>query len=151
MKVKSLALALLVLGSCVKKSDHGGDPKQTIKDYITKSFAIKSISERKDLEAYLAGQAQSRMSAWSEAQFYRAFVETKREFGKLSFKETKEVNPQEINIVYELSYTDQGRGHDAKVTQKKMATLVKQGDRWFIENVKNMKEMIEYRNELALP
>jgi len=146
-----VAIILTLVSGCVNQRISTGDPKQRIVDYINKSFAIKNISDRSQLESFLTGEAQTRMKAWSEAQFYRAFIESKREFGKLTFKETKEVNETEINVVYELSYVDQNRGHDAKVTQKKMATLVKKEGLWLIENVRNLKETVEFRNELALP
>lgn len=145
------ALIMVVLFGCTTKQQPNGDPKQVIKEYIQKSFSIKTINERKDLEKFLVGEAKTRMSAWSEAQFYRAFVEVKREFGNLVFKETKDISPAEMNVVYELSYIDQNRGHDAKVTQKKMAKLVSQEGRWLIESVRNLKETVEFRNELALP
>lgn len=152
MRVKIAPFLLLLAAfGCTTKSVPSDDPKEVIKSYITKSFSIKSISERKELEKFLTGEAKTRMSAWSEAQFYRAFVEVKREFGKLLFKETKEVSSTELNVVYELSYIDQNRGHDAKVTQKKMATLIGKDGQWFIENVRNLKETVEFRNELALP
>jgi hypothetical protein len=146
-----MAVVALAFAGCVNQKAQTGDAKQCIVDYINKSFSIKKLSERSQLEAFLTGEAHTRMKAWSEAQFYRAFIESKREFGKLVFKETKNVSDDEMNVVYELSYMDQGRGHDAKVTQKKMATLTRKNGVWLIETVRNLKELIEFRNELALP
>ncbi|MCM0604715.1 MAG: hypothetical protein KA715_01355 [Xanthomonadaceae bacterium] len=146
-----ISLLIIIVAGCTSKSTHIGDPKMVLKEYIQKSFSIKNINERKELEKFLVGEAKTRMSAWSEAQFYRAFVEVKREFGSLLFRETQEINANELNVVYELSYVDQNRGHDAKVTQKKMATLINRDGHWLIESVRNLKETVEFRNELALP
>lgn len=152
MKANFIILVMLVLMvGCTPKNQTSTDSKQVLKDYITTSFSIKSLSERKELEKFLVGEAKTRISAWSEAQFYRAFIEVKREFGKLVFKETKDVSATEQNVVYELSYVDQSKGHDAKVTQKKMATLINKDGQWYIESVRNLKETVEFRNELALP
>ncbi|MGK5087243.1 hypothetical protein WDW86_06765, partial [Bdellovibrionota bacterium FG-2] len=89
--------------------------------------------------------------AWSEEQFRQAFMDSKRKFLKLVFRETNKGSDKEVNITYELTYLDQSKGHDAKVTAKKLCSLVLDQGKWLISNVRNIKELVEYQNELSLP
>jgi hypothetical protein len=120
-------------------------------DYISKSFAVRSPEDRSQLLAYLTGESKNRLSAWSDEQFRQAFVDSKRQFLKLLVREMKPVSPKEMSITYELMYNDQGRGHNAKVTNKKLCTMVLQDGKWLISDVRNIKELVEYQNEMSLP
>lgn len=137
------------------KSEVVGDPKGRLTEYISRSFSIKSPEDRKLLLNYLTGDVKSRLSGWSDDQFREAFIDSKREFIKLAFREVKEISPVEVQITYELTYMDQGKGHEkareAKVTNKKLCQLVYEQGRWYISDVRNIKELVEYKNELALP
>ena len=44
-----------------------------------------------------------------------------------------------------------GRGHEAKVTNRKNAQMIQDKGKWFISDVHNIKELVEYKNELSLP
>ena len=149
-------LAALALVSCTSNKTSENDPKKRLQDYISESFNIKSLSGRKTLESFLTGEARSRLAAWSDEQFKKAFVESKRQFVKLVFREVKNVSAKEVNVVYELTYMDQSHGEsgaasDAKVTAKKVCELVQEGDKWFIKEVRSIKELVEYKNEMSLP
>ena len=100
---------------------------------------------------YLTGEAKARLSAWSEDQFRQAFIDSKRQFLKLAFKEAKKINPDEMDITYEISYLDKARGSNVRVTNKKMGQLVYEQGKWMIKDVHNIKELIEYQNEMSLP
>jgi len=127
------------------------DPKKRLTEYISKSFAVKGAEDRKGLAEYLAGDARTRMTDWSDEQFRQAFIDSKRQFIKLAFREIKTLSPKEMNITYELTYLDQGKGHDAKVTNKKLCQMSLEKGKWFITDVRNIKELVEYRNEMSLP
>ncbi|MDR3605932.1 MAG: hypothetical protein P4M08_00965 [Oligoflexia bacterium] len=142
---------MLISTSCTIKNDTGNDPKKVLQEYISRSFAVKSPSERQDLLTLLTSEAKSRLSAWSDDQFREAFIDSKREFVKLAFTEAKSVSPRETSVTYELSYIDHGKGHDAKVTQKKLAQMVQEQGKWLIADVKNIKELVEYKDEMTLP
>jgi hypothetical protein len=153
---KDFAFALilsLMLGAagCSKSGDQANDPKQRLKEYISRSFSARSAQDRGEMLAYLTGNAKSRLSSWSDDQFREAFIESKRQFIKLSFAETKVVSPTETNITYELTYIDQSKNKDAKVMNKKLCNMVLEQGRWMIADVRNIKELIEYRNEMSLP
>lgn len=145
-----VSFALTVLGACMP-SDGPDDPKRRLSDYISRSFAVKSVADRKELLDYLTGKSKLRLSAWSDDQFREAFLESKREFIKLSFKELKKVSDDRVDITYELTYLDQGKGHDAKVTNKKLAEMIREQGQWVVGDVRNIKELVEYRDELSLP
>jgi len=147
-----LAIALtLISSSCSRNADVPNDPKKVLNAYISKSFAIKSSSDRAELIGLLTRDAKARLSAWSDEQFRQAFIDGKREFVKLVFTESKNSSPTETNITYELTYLDQSKGSGAKITQKKMAQLVQDQGKWMISDVQSIKELVEYKNEMALP
>ena len=151
-----LVLFAVLLGSCTRGINFSTNPQDRLKDYISKSFSVKQPSDRNGLMAYLTGDVKARLEGWSEDQFKEAFIDSNREFGRLSFKEVKIISPSEVQITYELSFMDQGRRYDsrkhqAKVTNKKLCQMVLVKDVWMIADVRNIKELVEYQNELSLP
>src|SRR4051812_47145192 len=86
----------IVLGGCVKRTEVSGDPKQRLNDYISRSFSVRNSGDRKDLLGFLTGKARTRLAGWSDEQFQQAFVETKRQFVKLAWKEVKSVAPDKV-------------------------------------------------------
>ena len=147
-------IALLALGllfACTQSPETTDDPRKRLTDYISKSFSVRSVDEKEQLLNFLTGDAKIRLAAWSEDQFRQAFIYAKRQFLKLSFKETKTVSSKEMTVTYELSYLDAGKGHEAKVTHKKLAQMNMDQGKWYISEVRNIKELIEYRNEMSLP
>lgn len=152
---KVWVLTLLVFTACTSKGVPQSDPKKLLSEYISKSFAVNSTGERAQLLTFLTGDAHRRLNAWSDDQFRTAFVESKRQFVKLAYQEIKAVGKDEVSITYELSYVDQNRGADAKITQRKLARIVRDPsqpqDYWRISDVRNLRELIEFRNEMALP
>ena len=141
---------VLAAAGCNGARQSPDDPKHRLNEYISKSFGVKGVDDRNALASFLTGQAKIRLYAWSDEQFRQAFVDSKRQFIKLVFTETKPVSADEVSITYELSYIDQGRGHDAKVTNRKLAQMVRENGKWMIRDVSNIKEMVEYRNEMSL-
>ncbi len=144
-------LLFIAMAGCSKKDQSTLDPKRRLTDYIALSFAVKDSKDRQSLSNYLTGSAKTRLAAWSDEQFRQAFVETKRQFLKLVIDEVKAINSTETNITYELIYTDQSKGKGTKVTNKKMAHLVSEQGVWMISDVRNIKELVEYQNEMSLP
>ncbi len=145
------AVFVMLISACKSGVKTGDTPKERLEGYISQSFNVTGIEDREALSQFLSGTARTRLAAWSDEQFREAFIDSKRQFIKLIFSESKDVSPTEIRITYELTFLDQGKGHDAKVTHKKLAQLTKDRDRWMIAEVRNLKEMIEYKNEMSLP
>jgi hypothetical protein len=144
------AALALVLAACTRDPKNENDPKQRLTDYISTSFSIHDTGDRVKLENFLTGGAKNRLVAWSEDQFREAFVENKRDFVKLAIREVKPVTPKRTDITYELTYLDQGKGPDARVTTKRMCEMTLEDGKWFIRDVKNIKELIEYKNEVSI-
>ena len=149
-------IALMAFVSCTSGKISDNDPKKRLQDYISESFNIKNTEGRKLLESFLTGEARSRLAAWSDEQFRKAFVDSKRQFVKLVFREVKNVSPHEVHVVYELTYMDQSHGDpakpsDTKVTAKKLCELIQENEKWFIKEVRTIKELVEYKNEMSLP
>jgi len=151
---KKLSLTLILaisISACTENAKVPGDPKNQLTQYIEKSFSISSSSDREALLSYLTGEAKTRLASWSEDQFRQAFIDSNRKFSKLIIREIKPINSQEVNITYELTYLDQSKGHDAKVTNKKLSHMINQQGKWLISDVHNIKELVEYENEMSLP
>jgi hypothetical protein len=140
-----------MLASCDNGAKESNDPKMRLNEYISKSFGAKSLEDKNDLMSYLTGEAKSRLSAWSEDQFRQAFIDSKRQFLKLAYTEVKKISPDETDITYEISYMDKAKGNNVKVTNKKMSQLILEDGKWMIRDVHNIKELIEYQNEMSLP
>jgi hypothetical protein len=155
----SVGVAFFILGgltACTTVPESADDPKHRLNEYISQSFAIKGAADRAVLAGYLTGEAKSRIQSWSDEQFRQAFMDAKRQFVKLAFKEEKTVSPTEMGITYELTYQTnyadaQGKSHDAKVTNMKLAQMVRENGKWLISDVRNIKELVEYKNEMSLP
>jgi hypothetical protein len=148
----TLAVALaLISSSCTQNAEIPNDPKKVLSAYISKSFAVKGAADRVELVSLLTRDAKTRLSSWSDEQFRQAFIDNKREFVKLVFTEAKNSSPAETNITYELTFIDHSKSSGAKITQKKMAQLIQDEGRWMISDVQNIKELVEYKNEMALP
>ncbi len=136
---------------CTSKNSGANDPKGRLQEYISRSFAVSRLEDRESLMEYLTGDARKRLMLWSDEQFASAFIDSKRQFVKLLFPELRMKSENEAEITYEITYFDQGRGHDAKVTNRKLCQMVRDKGQWFIQDVHNIKELIEYRNELTIP
>lgn len=150
----ALQLVALSFSACTPKQG-ADDPRGRLNAYISQTFAVKGPQDRKDLAAYLTGEARDRIESWSDEQFRQAFVDSKRQFVKLAFKEQKSVSPDETSITYEITYQSnyvdaQGKAHDARVTNRKLAQMVRKDGKWYISDVRNIKELVEYKNELTL-
>ena len=147
-----LTVLIFALGfsACTKKLAGDNDPKQRLTDYINTSFSIHDTADRTKLTGYLTGGAKNRLVSWSDEQFRLAFVDTKRELLKIAVREVKPVTPNRTDVTYELTYLDQGRGPDARVTTKRMCEMTLEDGKWMIREVKNIKELIEYKNEITI-
>jgi hypothetical protein len=143
--------SLLLAASCTRSGQAPDDPKRRLTEYISHSFAVKDAGDRARLADYLTGDARARLTSWSDEQFRQAFIESRRQFIKLAFREVKPLSPTSVNITYELTYLDQGKGRDAKVTNKKLCQMTFDKGKWLISDVRNIKELVEYRNEMSLP
>jgi hypothetical protein len=147
-----ILFSTFALSACTQEHTGPNDAKAKLNEYISKSFNVKNVSDRAEMLTFLNGEAKTRLAAWSDDQFREAFVENKRQFQKLAFKEVKNMSPSETQITYELSYLDSDKkGSSFKVTNKKMAELVNEGGTWYIRDVHNIKELVEYQNEMSLP
>jgi len=148
------------LSACTQSAKlEASDPRRVLTDYISKSFSIKGVEDRAELVSHMTGDVKARLASWSESQFREAFVESKREFIKLSFREVKEISANEAQITYELSYFDRGRNkknetlpnRESKVTEKKLCQMLLVDGKWYIADVRSIKELVEFKNELSLP
>ena len=151
INLTGLAVLVILSNGCTKQQAVHEDPKHRLTEYISKSFAINNVGEREQLASYLTGEAKARLVAWSDDQFRQAFIDSRRQFLKLAFTEVKNISPEQVNITYELTYVDPTKGHETKVTNKKLCELTEEQGKWLISDVHNIKELIEYTNEMTLP
>lgn len=150
----ALTIGLIFLSACEKSTKlNTGDPKSVLQGYIQKSFDVKKESDRDELLKLLSGPARVRLENWSDDQFREAFIDSKRKFLKLTFRDVKKVSEQEVNITYDLLYSEKNSKSQSEsiITNKKLCFLVLENGQWTIQNVKTLKELIEYQNEMSLP
>ncbi len=103
------------------------------------------------MEELLTGDTRGRLAAWSDEQFTKAFVDTKKRFIGLKILESKKVSEEEVALTYELSFQEGGHQKAANITQKKLCAVVREGAVWKIKEVRSIRESIEYLNEFSLP
>ena len=144
-----LVLILLMAGCTAKVEDQ--TPAKTLESYIQTSFNVKEIQDKAKMENLLTGDTKQRLSVWSDEQFLKAFVETKKKFGTLKILENKKVSDQEVLLTYELSFREGEKDKLAQITQRKLCTLVFLDGGWKIKEVRSQRESIEYLSELSLP
>lgn len=141
----------MAFAACTGSQNLPGDPKSRLEQYITKSFAVKQPEDRAVMSEFLTGEAKRRLTAWSDAQFLRAFVETQRTFDRLLIRETRKISASEVNITYEISYVEKVDARSRKVTNRKLANMLLEQGTWYIGEVRNLSELIEFQDELSLP
>lgn len=159
-------LICLTTASCTLSHENNAknDPKHLLQEYVSSTFSVKSTDDRTQLMSYLTGEAKKRLGAWSDEQFSSAFIESKRQFLKLAFVELRELSQNEVNITYEIAFVNQGANHtgqtgangskelssEAVVTDKKLCQLVRENGSWLIRDIRTIKELVEYKNEMSL-
>lgn len=153
LKGSAAVLLVMMAAACSRGGGSGADPKEVLADYIALTFSAQAPSDRTKLSQSLTGEAKSRLDAWSDAQFHLAFIEKKRKFIKLAYLEVKARGERETSITYELTYRDAQKASDVRVTQRKLARLTREGAQqpWKIAEVRNIRELIEFENEMSLP
>jgi hypothetical protein len=149
------ACLVLLMAACTPKPEGQEDPKRRLNEYISQGFAVRGPEDRGRLLSYLTGEAKTRLQSWSDEQFRAAFIDSKRQFVKLAFKEFKPVSPDEANITYELTYlapypNGEGETRDAKVVNRKLAQLVRKDGQWLITEVRSIREVVEYKDEMTV-
>ena len=155
-KICIISILLGLWVGCTRQPQVVGDPKQRLTEYIVRTFSIRSETDKDFLLGYLTGDVKGRLESWSKEQFREAFIERKREFIKLTIREIKKISDQEVEITYELKYNELGSkiaGHSssAMVTNKKLCQMVLVQGKWMISDVRNIKELLEFKDELSLP
>ncbi len=160
--MRMILVGFLLAGTaCSAIHQKDADPRQRVTDYISKTFAVREESDRQGLLDQLTGDARYRLAAWSDEQFRAAFIESRRTFVRLQFQEVKQVSEERYDVTYDLTYMDGGRPsqaaesspkeHIAKVTQRKICLVSRDHGKWLINDVKSVKELVEYQGEMSLP
>lgn len=160
IKVGNLIVLTLIwaaFNACSRTPDIPGDPKQRLLEYVNRSFAVKTVDDKSQLLGYLTGEVKRRLESWSAEQFQQAFLSSKRVLHKISVREIKPISEGEVQITYELIYNelkqdDNGERVEVKITNKKLCQMLR-GERglWYIGDVKNIKEIIEFQNGISIP
>lgn len=144
------ALFVLSLSSCTPNVIDN-TPAKALESYIQISFSAKSAEDKKKMQELLTGDTLARLVAWSDEQFEKAFIETKKKFDGLKILDNKRVTENEVVLTYELAYKEGPADKNAQITQRKLATVVLESGAWKIKEVRSIRESIEYLKELSLP
>ncbi len=152
MRVRAGMMFFFLAGfvACTPGSDEK-TPVKVLENYVEASFHATGPSDKKKMESLLTGDTKLRLEAWSEEEFRKQFVEKRKTFKELKVLENRAVSPTEVILVYELAYLEGPKEKEVRITQRKLGTLVRVGDEWKIKEVRNIRESIEYLEELSLP
>lgn len=141
---------LMQVGACTKKENEA-TPVKVLERYIDISFNAKGIEDKRRMEDLLTGDTKTRLVSWSDEQFLKAFVETKRKFGGIKILETKKTSETETALTYELSFQEGEGDKKVGISQRKLCVVVFEGGALKIREVRSIRESIEYLKELSLP
>ena len=144
------ALFALSLSACTPNVVDN-TPAKVLESYIQISFSAKGADDKKKMQELLTGDTLTRLAAWSDEQFEKAFIETKKKFDGLKILDNKRVTENEVVLTYELAYKEGPADKNAQITQRKLATVVLESGAWKIKEVRSIRESIEYLKELSLP
>ncbi len=152
MRAGAGAMALLtsLVWGCTPPA-RDSTPAKVLGEYIRISFNASSVGDKKKMEELLTGDSKSRLNSWSDEQFAKAFLESKRKFTGLKILESNRVGDAEVALTYELSFEEGEKEKSTRITQRKLCTIVKEQDVWRIKSVRGIRESIEYLEELTLP
>jgi hypothetical protein len=139
------------LGACTTTPAGESTPTKVLETYIKVSFGARGLEDKKRMEELLTGDTRNRLIAWSDDQFTKAFVDSRKRFMGLKILESKKVSEEEVALTYELSFQEGVPQKAANITQKKLCAVVREGDVWKIKEVRSIRESIEYLNEFSLP
>ena len=138
--------ATLLVISCTRKT-LDKSPQNTLSDYVTQTFAIQSSSDKQKLLEFTTGEVRKTLDNLDSNEFVRNFIEQKKQFISLKIKEERRLSENRRSITYEISYLNQIS--NARITIKKLALFEKQGEKWLVSEVKNVKTFIDHQNELS--
>jgi hypothetical protein len=159
---------LVAAGACSWSPRESLDPKKLaqpqarLTEYVSRTFAIRTPEDRSKLVELMTGKVKERMLAWSREEFKAFFLDRQREMLKFLIKDVKEISPTETQVTYELIFTEKAkaisepgvltdRWIESKITHRRLAQLVLEGGQWFIADVRNVRELIEFKGEMAIP
>jgi hypothetical protein len=147
---KTLVVSVLLISACTSKKSDLATPSKVLESYIEQSFNVRTLEDRQQLLKFLTGDTKNRLAAWSDEQFLKAFVESTRKFKRLKILESKKLNEQ-VLITYELSFDETAKNGPTRVVQKKLCVVVEDAGEWKIQEVRSVRESIEYVDGLSLP
>lgn len=151
MWIRFSLLLFIGIAACSTRNETFDQPKQVLTEYIQRSFNVTQSTDKAKLLELLTGDAKNRLSMWSDEQFIESWVNSKRKFSKLKIHDQKNLSAQRVLITYELEFEDMSKGRHMKFTQLKSAILTQAENNWKINEVRSVKELIEYKDELSLP
>ena len=144
-----VSLAFMAGLSCSKGTGKNS-PQNTLSEYVSRTFATKAPADKSRLLELTSGQAREMLDRLTDAEFQDSFVGHKREFLSLKIRDERKLGEDRYSITYELAYSDAGTESKGKVTNKKHALFVKEGEQWLISEVRNIKTSIEHQNEMSI-
>ena len=147
----AMLLAVAAVGTGCTEKNKDATPIKVLESYIETSFNVKGLEDKAKMSELLTGDTKRRLDSWSDEQFLRAFVETKRKYESLKILENKKVSDQETALTYELTFQEGEGDKKAKISQRKLCVVVQTDSAWRIKEVRSIRESIEYLKEFSLP
>jgi hypothetical protein len=124
-------------------------PGKVLETYVRISFEATGLQDKMKMEELLTGDTRERLHAWSDEEFEKTFLHSGRKFQGLKILDTKRIHDREMALTYELSFDEGPLDRPARVTQKKLCTVVKEEQGWRIKEVRSLRESIEFEKGLV--
>ncbi len=147
-------IAVILFGACTGSKLQNGAPKDVLTEYVSRSFAVKSLADKVKLVELTTGEVKKVLEEMKDESFQQYFVAQKKEFISLKVKDERSLSDNTYSITYELTFKQQSLAFDGQlsqdlITNKKHAVFVKNDGHWIISEVKNLKTDIEHQNEMS--
>lgn len=154
---RTIILGVLVFAgfACVSPQNSKEGPQKVLSEYVTKSFAVKNVSDKALLMQYTTGEVKKALNELDEKSFNTAFIHTKREFKSLKIKDERQVSEGKYSITYELTYNAESapitgtEPQKDEITNKKTAIFEMQDGKWLISEVRSIKTLIDHKNDIT--
>ena len=124
-------------------------PGKVLETYVRISFEATGLQDKMKMEELLTGETRERLHGWSDEEFTKNFLQSGRKFRGLRILDTKRIQEREMALTYELSFDEGPTDRAARVTQKKLCTVVKEEQGWRIKEVRSLRESIEFEKGLV--
>jgi hypothetical protein len=137
-----LVFVLLSVAGCKGSKDRAASPEETLRDYIARSFVIKSEADKSKLLELSTGEVKQALDSLSSDDFKKYFIDSKRELKSLKVRDDRVLGDGRRVVTYEMEYVDTAKDAKNAILVKKQAIFEHAAERWLISSVQTGKTLV---------